>query len=50
MHTLRVLGERPISVPASTFNVWVIKRIEEGHVGNGYCGEQILYIDTATGV
>jgi hypothetical protein len=45
-----ILAEQQITVPAGTFDVWVIENIEEGQLGNIYRGERIFYIEKSTGM
>ena len=49
-NTYRVLGEQRLSVPAGTFDVWLVERIEEGMFGNTYRGENIFFIEKDTGL
>jgi hypothetical protein len=43
----RVLGERRITVPAGTFDVWVVEFTEDSITG-AFRGERMFYIDKAT--
>lgn len=43
----RVLGEQRVTVPAGTFDVWVVEFTEDSITG-GFRGERMFYIDKAT--
>lgn len=49
-NTYRVLSEQRLTVPAGTFDVWLVERIEEGMFGNSYRGENIFFIEKNTGL
>jgi hypothetical protein len=44
----RVTESRNITVPAGTFDVWVLEALEEGQYGNIFRGRRTFYIDKFT--
>jgi DNA/RNA endonuclease G (NUC1) len=48
-HSIRVIGEQTVSVPAGTYRAIVIQDTEQGIDGNSYHGIHTIWVDNSSG-